>query len=295
MSDTSGPTSVTRLSPFAQWSPSLRTWTDTGLLGLTLSLGTLPAWGCLRDGELFELPTPERPTDASESSSLLPSPISRDVKEQTLGWTWERDSKVQVDTLPRAITSLLPTPKAGDGERGRDLPRLRPDEASRELATAVGPLLPTPTATDTPKHAGQPPHKRVGHQARITDVIEYLPQWGQDDPLLPTPTVMDMGANYTPEEWAAWKAKQQAAHQNGNGHGASLTQEAISLLPTPRAAMHKNQHGQDRGAGTPDDCNIETVVTRIGASTPPRFTAGSPSSDDPLLLPLFPAPTDDHA
>jgi hypothetical protein len=41
--------------------------------------------------------------------------------------------------------------------------------------------------------------------------------------LLPTPTVMDMGSNYTPEEWQAWKAQQRAAHQNGNGHGASLT------------------------------------------------------------------------
>jgi len=159
-------------------------WTDTGLWGLTLSLGTLPTWGCLRDGELFELPTPERPTVVSECSSLLPSPISRDVKEQTLGWTWQRDGVTQEDTLPRAITSLLPTP-----------------------------------------------------------------------------TVMDMGANYTPEEWQAWKDKQQAAHQSGNGHGASLTQEAILL----------------------------------GAATPPPSDVGSPSSDDPHLLPLFPAPTDAHA
>lgn len=31
----------------------------------------------------------------------------------------------------------LPAPKAGDEERGRDLPRMRPDEKSRELSTAV--------------------------------------------------------------------------------------------------------------------------------------------------------------
>ena len=91
-------------------SPSLRTWTDTGLLGLPMSLETLPAWGCLLGGELYELPTPALLTDASACSSL-------------------------------------PTPKAGDGERGRDLPRLRPDDSSRELATAVG-LLPTPAARD---------------------------------------------------------------------------------------------------------------------------------------------------
>jgi DNA (cytosine-5)-methyltransferase 1 len=40
---------------------------------------------------------------------------------------------------------------------------------------------------------------------------------------------MDMGSNYTPEEWQAWKDKQRAAHNNGNGHGASLTQEALTF------------------------------------------------------------------
>ena len=215
MSDTYGPMSATPLSPFARWSPSLRTWTDTGLLALTLSLGTLPKWGCLHDGELFELPTPERPTDASESSSLLPSPISRDVKEQTLGWTWQRDGKVQEDTLPRAITSLLPTP-----------------------------------------------------------------------------TVMDMGANYTPQEWQEWKAKQQAAHQNGNGHGASLTQEAIRLLPTPTATAHKSSSG--RNPAWNHGVTLTDAARLAGASTPPLSDDGSPSSDDPHLPPLFPAPTDDH-
>jgi hypothetical protein len=59
--------------------------------------------------------------------------------------------------------------------------------------------------------------------------------------LLPTPTVMDMGSNYTPQEWEAWKLKQKQAHSNGNGHGASLTQEALLLLPTPKATNNENQ------------------------------------------------------
>ena len=179
MSDTYGPTFATPSSPFARWSPSLRTWTDTGLLALTLSLGTLPKWGCLRDGELSELPTPERPTDASECSSLLP-----------------------------------------------------------------------------------------------------------------TPTVMDMGANYTPQEWEEWKAKQQAAHQNGNGHGASLTQEAIRLLPTPTATAHKSSSG--RNPAWNHGVTLTDAARLAGASTPPLSDDGSPSSDDPHLPPLFPAPTDDH-
>ena len=46
--------------------------------------------------------------------------------------------------------------------------------------------------------------------------------------LLPTPTVVDMGNNNkTAEEWAEWTAKMRAKHKNGNGHGRSLTQEAV--------------------------------------------------------------------
>ena len=162
-----------------------------------MSLPTLPKWGCLQDGELCEQPTPERPTVASDSSSSLPTPTARDVKEQTLGWTWERDGKVQKDTLPRAVTSLLPTPVADN---------------SRGLAQSGTDFQSLPNAAIS---------------------------------LLPTPTVMDMGSNYTPEEWQVWKAQQRAAHQNGNGHGASLTQEALTLLPTPTAQAAK--HGE-----TPD-------------------------------------------
>jgi len=44
---------------------------------------------------------------------------------------------------------LLPTPKASDGERGRDKARNRPDTKARELATTVrDQMLPTPVARD---------------------------------------------------------------------------------------------------------------------------------------------------
>lgn len=112
--------------------------------------------------------------------------------------------------------------------------------------------------------------------------------------LLPTPTVLDMGANYTPQEWEAWKAKQKQAHANGNGHGASLTQEAISLLPTPRAqnGEERNAHPWIRPLDQPQ--NLENAVARIGAATPPPSTAGSTSSDEEHQPPLFPAGTGDH-
>ena len=51
--------------------------------------------------------------------------------------------------------------------------------------------------------------------------------------LLPTPAVNDMGAGKTVDAWDAWTSAMQARHGNGNGHGASLSIEALRLLPTP--------------------------------------------------------------
>ena len=120
MNDTCGPTSG---MPLAQYDREQRCWRTseaTSLWALPMSSLTLPTWGCLRDGVLYELPTPGLHTDASECSLLLPSPISRDVKDQVLGSKWERGGKVQEDSLPRRITSLLPTPAVNDMGAGKD-------------------------------------------------------------------------------------------------------------------------------------------------------------------------------
>jgi hypothetical protein len=230
-------------------SSSWRTSEATSLWDLEMSSPTFPEWGMTRGGELYELPTPERPTVAPASSSL-PTPNARDWKEQTLGWQHTRNGVVQEDLLPRALTALM---------------------------YSTGALLPTPVA-DHSRGLAQPG----------TD-FQSLPNVAMS--LLPTPTVMDMGANYTPEQWASWKAEQKANHANGNGHGASLTQEAISL-PTPTAQAAK--HGE-----TPDvnangfGSNLWDLPTLIGASTPPRLPAGSASSTAPHPAPPSPAPTDD--
>jgi len=58
-------------------------------------------------------------------------------------------AKGQTVTLAAQMKSaqMLPTPKACDGERGRDKARARPDTKSRELATVVrDQMLPTPNA-----------------------------------------------------------------------------------------------------------------------------------------------------
>ncbi len=58
--------------------------------------------------------------------------------------------------------------------------------------------------------------------------------------LLPTPTVVDRAWGLTPEQWADVKRGYQAKHNNGNGHGESLssilarglTADAIRLIQT---------------------------------------------------------------
>ena len=56
--------------------------------------------------------------------------------------------------------------------------------------------------------------------------------------LLPTPTVVDMGKDKTPEEYAEWVRDLAARHGN-NGHGRSLSVE-VRLLPTPTANRGRN-------------------------------------------------------
>ena len=148
MKDTSGRSLPLPSMRFDLDSLSWRTCEATSLWDLEMSSPSFPEWGMTVNGELFELPTPERPT-AEHVSSSLPTPTARDYKDMTVGPAKHRPD--DEDTLSRALH------------------------------------------------------------------------------FLPTPTVMDMGSNYTPEEWEAWKLKQKEAHRNGNGHGASLTQEALSI------------------------------------------------------------------
>ena len=178
---------------------------------------TLPRSGMTRDGSLFGLPTPAHPTVAPVSSSL-------------------------------------PTPHAGLGERGRDG------------------VYPNPRGQQDLQHA-----------------ISHL--------LLPTPTVIDMGSNYTPDEWEAWKAKQKVNHGNGNGHGASLTQEAISLLPTPatvngkstRAMTASTDNGRRSGGGQSSPPGLEEVTSIISGHWPDHMPP--PESLPPATVALLPTET----
>jgi hypothetical protein len=116
--------------------------------------------------------------------------------------------------------SLLPTARAtGAMNDPMDLTlRMVQDRGYKSRLEEAISLLPTPMADNS---RGLP---------QTGTSYQSLPNVALS--LLPTPTVVDMGNNKTPDEWEAWKDTQKAKHRNGNGHGASLTQEAISLLST---------------------------------------------------------------
>lgn len=134
----------------------------------------------------------------------------------------------------------MPTPRAGDGEKGG--PNQRGSSGDLMLPSAVQ-LLGTPTARD---HKGSGQGERLEESERRGQVEAQVLSLD----LLPTPAVNDMGAAYTPDQWDAWTARMKAAHNNGNGHGASLNIEAqrvAELLPTPRAEERGQQNSQDEG------------------------------------------------
>lgn len=133
MSGTSGPTSPTRLARYDPEGCCWRTCEATLVEDSTPFSPTLPPWGMTRDGVLYGLPTPARLTDASGSSSLVPTP--RATEHRTQGEV------------------LLPTPTVGDsrGSRNATAGRTDPDSKhhSGQTLADVFYLLPTPAAHDS--------------------------------------------------------------------------------------------------------------------------------------------------
>ena len=92
------------------------------------------------------------PATSEIGGGLLPTPVARDdgkspgahlaMKARMKGGP--RHTITSLSVMARA-GMLLPTPKACDGDRGRDKARARPDDKSRELATVLRDrMLPTP-------------------------------------------------------------------------------------------------------------------------------------------------------
>lgn len=128
--------------------------------------------------------------------------------------------------------SLLPTPTVSDGNGAG-----QHGDGGLDLRTAVA-MLPTPRATDGTK--GGPNQRGSSGDLMLPSAVA----------LLPTPAVNDMGAGKTPEDWDAWTDRMKAEHGNGNGHGASLSIEAMRLLPTPTVMDHASSGGNPKTTGT---------------------------------------------
>lgn len=112
--------------------------------------------------------------------------------------------------------SSLTLPKSGGMRSGQlyEHPTSEPATNENDFLS-----LPTPTAQDGANTAGPSQFNRNSLPLNVVAVT-----------LLPTPTVNDMGAGKDPEKWQEWTQKMRDSHKNGNGHGKSLEQEAISLI-----------------------------------------------------------------
>lgn len=181
--------------------------------------------------------------------------------QATLVSDWERYS----ETLPRWGTTRagvlyeLPMPA----------PLIDESECSSWLPTPRSVLWKSGAMDTVREHV-----VRNGYKSRLEECVA----------MLPTPTVMDMGSNYTPDEWQAWKDTQKAKHLNGNGHGASLEQEALKMLPTPTVQQGRNATS---GRTNPDSqhhdgwtLNDVIYAGLIGANMSRQSADGSLSSDE---------------
>ena len=304
MNATFGPMSS---AAFATWDRNSRSWKtseDTCLWALTLSSLTLPTSGGLRNGSLFERPTPEPATSGHDSSSL-PTPTadhSRGLPSSTTDYA----------SLPNVAVSILPTPRASDmnspglhGQGGQDLrttvtmlptpratdgPKGGPGQVNgrgvADSLPAIAALLPTPRAQDEYERRNMKTMERIRDEGG--DMT--LPTWAKVvAPLLPTPTAQAAKHGETPDTTAngygsnLWDLPNLLPTPTSRDHkGANQRSDSSclhgALLPTPKATNNENRQSLDRYG-----MNLGMALESIGATTDPQLPDGKPSSDDSHL------------
>jgi hypothetical protein len=140
MNDTSGPTSPTPLAYLDPDGSSWRTSQGTLLSEDQPLLERLPNWGMTQDSVLYELPMPERLTNANDFSSL-PTPTARDYKDTGPNTNYE---KIAAKKRLAGTIAMLPTPTAQAGKHG-STPDVTANSYGKNLWDLPH-LLPTPTA-----------------------------------------------------------------------------------------------------------------------------------------------------
>jgi hypothetical protein len=197
----------------AKFNPDTCGWKTARCLweeDLDWSCLTLPRWGSLHDGELWERATPGLPTSETESGSLLfPTPKATEAR---FGYS----SHGGAPSLGKmAKEGWWPTPNKSEGDGGA-----QPDERRRghqwRLRDAVA-MWPTP-------RAGNPGSRPNGKGGKIlaeeVAIAEGLRERGQK--MLPTPCARD---------YRSGKGKTQA--ERGRTAGPSLSEwSGGSLNPT---------------------------------------------------------------
>lgn len=194
MNDTYGPTSQ---PPFAFYDPDsscLRTSQATFLLDSMKSSVTLPRWGLMRSGALYERPTLVRPTDAN-GSSLLPTPQRADG----MGGVSPNRERSPHD-LKNIGYCLLPTPAVNDmggGVYARGMGRVdgqdegeaREWEWPRQVPIGRGAetLLPTPRSQNGEPRNMTAWERPLDQPQNLENALARVPAVQ----LLPTPTARD--------------------------------------------------------------------------------------------------------
>lgn len=116
--------------------------------------------------------------------------------------------------------SLLPTPRATDGDKGG--PGQRGSSGDLMLPSAAA-LLGTPQARDGKGEGKDSRLERAAAKGHVEAQVR----------LLPTPAVNDMGDGKTVEWWDEWAPRQKSWDGKPAPHGSSLAIEAQRMLPTP--------------------------------------------------------------
>lgn len=275
MTATSGPMSRT---PFAFYDPDSSCWrTSQGTLALdsTQSSVTLPRWGSMRSGALYERPTPARLTGELGCSSLLPTPNAAKAGSDTT-LTCSGDGREKPNKLGWAVT-LLSTPQARDY---KGLPSDGFDHAN--LVRDVLALLPTPTPNmlrneEESVEDWQARRERVKESAGngngfgmpLTKAVQLL----SGDLMLPSAVMhlLPTPATSNGKSTRAMTSSTDNGRRSGGGQSSGPGLEEITAV----MAGHWPENLP------PPERMTETARKSLGVSTPPRSNGGAESSDDP--------------
>lgn len=144
---------------------------------------TLPRWGWMCDGELYERQMSAPPISEQDSSSLLPTPSAHEpggTAEAHLERKNKRDGRHRKSPTHLAyMSNLLPTPRGTDGHGGGKHGDGGPDLKSIAMLLPAVKLLPTPTSMDSRCSGGNSPS-----DVTLTDAIVRTSIGGHTNPRL---------------------------------------------------------------------------------------------------------------